>query len=313
MTTTPTTAAPQQGGKNAGLARYNAIIQAPKTKKYLDDVLAEKKGAFVTSLTSLMANSPQLQECDALTVMYAAIKATSLGLPFDPNLGQAYCIPYDNRRKGVKEAQFQMGYKGFIQLALRTGQFARLNVTDVREGELREWDVLTGDLRLTADPDRETKPIIGYAAYFRLTNGFEKSLYWPREKCERHALRYSQTFASKNAYVKQSSKWTTDFDAMAMKTVLKQLLSKYAPMSVEMQQAAQADQSVIHLDAQGEEQYDYPDNDRDARHATTDVESQATADAIRQRAEQAMAEASNATASDAKEEVALFEEMKDEQ
>lgn len=244
----------------SNLQRFNATIQDNRTQTYLKSVLAEKSSSFVTSLTSLVANNTTLQVCEPVTLMYAAIKATALGLPFDPNLGMAYCIPFRNSKKGTTEAQFQIGAKGIIQLALRSGQFSRLNVSDVREGELKKHDLLTGDIILEAANNREQLPVIGYVAYFRLTNGFEKSLYWSVEKIKEHAMRYSQTFASKNDFVRKSSQWSVNFDAMAQKTVLKQLLSKYAPMSVEMQQAVQADQSIIRVDSNGHEGFDYVDN-----------------------------------------------------
>lgn len=245
---------------NAGLAKFNATIQNEKTQAYLKKVLGNKSGSFITSLTSLVANSALLQDCEPLTLMYSATKATALGLPFDPNLGMAYCIPYNNRQKGIKEAQFQLGYKGVVQLALRSGQFKRLNVTDVREGEFGGIDLLSGDVKLNFVENRDSKPVIGYVAYFQLTNGFEKALYWTKEQCEKHGKRYSQTYASRTDYVRNSSKWTTDFDAMAKKTVLKQLLTKYAPMSVEMQQGVQADQAVIRVDEDGNESLDYVDS-----------------------------------------------------
>lgn len=245
---------------NTGLAKFNATIQNEKTQAYLKKVLGSKSGSFITSLTSLVANNALLQDCEPLTLMYSATKATALGLPFDPNLGMAYCIPYNNRQKNIKEAQFQLGYKGCIQLALRSGQFKRLNVTDVREGEFGGIDLLSGDVKLNFIEDRESKPIIGYVAYFQLVNGFEKALYWTKAQCEAHGKRYSQTYASHTDYVRKSSKWTTDFDAMAKKTVLKQLLTKYAPMSVEMQMGVQADQAVIRVDDEGNESLDYVDN-----------------------------------------------------
>jgi len=240
-----------------GLRKFNDVIQFPKTQDYLHKVLGSKAEAFITSVTSLVANDYKLQTCEPMTLVYAATKAAALSLPFDPNLGMAYCIPYNNRKRGVTEAQFQIGYKGFIQLALRSGQFSRLNVTDVREGELIGYDMLTGDVTLKAAENREQLPVVGYAAYFRLTNGFEKTLYWTRAACETHGMRYSQTFASRSAEVRGSSKWVTDFDAMCKKTVIKQLLTKFAPMSVDMQTAQLADQAVIRGEG---EQYDYADN-----------------------------------------------------
>lgn len=229
----------------SNLQLFNQTIANPKTQEYLTQVLADKKASFVNNITALVANNKNLQECEAISLMYAGIKATALDLPLDANLGFAYVIPFKNNKENKTEAQFQLGYKGFIQLAIRSGQFKTINVTDVREGELIEFDMLTGEIQFKALPNREDLRVIGYAAYFRLTNGFDKTLYSTVEAIEKHASRYSQTYASKNEYVRKSSKWTTDFDAMAKKTVLKLLLSKYAPLSVEMQQAIMSDQAVI--------------------------------------------------------------------
>lgn len=238
---------------NTGLAAFNSTISNSRTQEYLRSVLAGKKDSFVASLTSLVTNNVNLQQCEPLSLMYVGIKATALNLPLDQNLGFAYAIPYRNTKKGVTEAQFQMGYKGYVQLAIRSGQFSAINVTDIREGEYGGYDLLTGALRVSMVEGREQKKVIGYAAYMRLTNGFEKSVYWTVDEVEQHAKRYSQTYSSKTDYIRNSSKWTTDFDAMAKKTVLKMMLSKYAPLSVEMSDAVRADQAVF--SSEGNMQY----------------------------------------------------------
>lgn len=235
------------------LKRFNACIASEQTQNYLQQVLHERKSSFVNNITALVSNSSNLQECVPMSLVYAGLKATALDLPLDPNLGFAYVIPFKNNKKGVTEAQFQIGYKGFIQLAIRSGQFLLINVTDIREGELKGEDILTGEMSFSRVPDRESKPVVGYAAFFKLTNGFSKTMYMTVGEVKAHAGRYSQTYSSKNEYIRKASKWATDFDAMAKKTVLKLLLSKYAPLSVEMQNAIQNDQAVI--DDQGEAQY----------------------------------------------------------
>ena len=251
--TIPSAAAPAVAQPQPNtLKGFNATISNPRTQDYLQQVLSEKKSSFVNNITALVANSTGLQACDPLSIIYAGIKATALDLPLDPNLGFAYVIPY-NRKNAPTQAQFQLGYKGFVQLAIRSGQFQAINVTEVREGELQDFDLLTGETRFVAKPNREALPVVGYVAYFRLTNGFAKSLYMTRDEVEAHALRYSETYKSQKAWVKAASKWTTDFDAMAKKTVLKLLLSKYAPLSVEMQNAVKSDQAVI--DERGEAHY----------------------------------------------------------
>ena len=247
-----TTQQPQTTGLS-NLKRFNACISNESTQQYLQQVLHEKKSSFVNNITALVSNSTSLQECQPMSLIYASLKATALDLPLDPNLGFAYVIPYKNNAKQVTEAQFQIGYKGFIQLAIRSGQFLLINVTDIRDGELTGENILTGEMTFTRIPNREEKPVIGYAAYFKLTNGFSKTLYMTVGEVKAHAGRYSQTYSSKKDYVRNSSKWTTDFDAMAKKTVLKLLLSKFAPLSVEMQTAIQNDQIVV--DDQGEAQY----------------------------------------------------------
>ena len=236
---------------------FNQTIQAPATQKYIADVLGEKKNSFCSNLTSLVANDKKLQACEPVTLLYAGIKATALNLPLDSNLGFAYVIPYKNK-DGRTEAQFQIGWRGIVQLAIRSGQFKTINVTDVREGELKEFDLLSGSMRFEANPNRDTLPIIGYVAHFELVNGFKKSLYMTSSQIETHAVKYSQTYSSRDVRVKSQSKWTTEFDLMAKKTVLKLLLGRYAPLSVEMQQAVKYDQSVIR-DESGTP--DYVDND----------------------------------------------------
>ena len=240
---------------------FNQTITAPATQKYLADVLGERKASFVNNLTALVANNLSLQECQPYTIMFAAMKATALNLPLDSNLGFAYVIPYKDNKNGTKVAQFQLGYKGFKQLALRSGQFAIIpNATDVREGELIYRNRLTGECKfqfIDDDIERSKKKIIGYASYFRLLNGAESTFYMSAEEVQAHALRYSQTYRSKMDDVKKSSKWSTDFDDMAKKTVIKLNLSKNAPLSIEMKDAIQADQSVMF----GKDEYTYMDNE----------------------------------------------------
>ena len=250
--------------KVTGLQLFNQTITNPSTQKYLADVLGERKGSFVNNLTALVANNAQLQECQPLTVMFAALKATALNLPLENSLGMAYCIPYKDNKRGVTVAQFQLGYKGFKQLALRSGQFAVIpNATDVKEGELKSRNRLTGEcvFEFIEDEEKRAKAkTIGYASYFRLLCGAESTFYMSIEEMQAHATRYSQTYRSKTEYIKKSSKWTTDFDDMAKKTVIKLNLSKNAPLSVEMQDAIRADQSVMYE----ANKYEYTDNEKES-------------------------------------------------
>lgn len=253
----------QQEVQVYNLKTFNQKITAPATQKYLNDLLHERTGVFVSNLTALVANNVNLQCCEPYTLMFAALKATALNLPIEPSLGMAHVIPYKNKKRGVTEAQFQIGYKGFQQLALRTGQYKRINTTEVRQGEIGKRNRLTGQIDfnfIENEAERLNTPIIGYVNYFCLLNGFESTFYMSKEEMEAHALRYSQTYRSTDAYTKSQSKWTTDFDSMAVKTVIKLNLIKNGVLSTELQEAILADQSVM----REENKYDYADNDEDA-------------------------------------------------
>lgn len=250
-----------QKAKATGLKAFNQTIQNPNTQKYLESVLGERKGSFVNNLVALVANNANLQVCEPYTIMFAAMKATALNLPLDNSLGFAYVLPYKDNKKNITVAQFQLGYKGVKQLALRTAQFLKLNATEVREGEFVRRDRLSGDIIFNFEDDaekREKLPIIGYVSYFRLSSGFDSTLYMTKAEMEAHALRYSQTYRSKDAKIKSASKWTTDFDAMALKTVTKLNLSKNAPLSVELADAIKADQAVMYK----QDEYSYMDNEQ---------------------------------------------------
>lgn len=247
--------------KETGLQKFNRAITNNKTQEYLESVLGERKASFVNNLTALVANNANLQVCEPYTVMFAAMKATALDLPLDNSLGFAYVIPYKDNKKGITVAQFQIGYKGFVQLSLRTNQFALIpHATDVRKGEFIGCNRLTGEYEfkfVEDDEERQKLEVIGYVSYFKLLNGASSTLYMTKAEMEAHAMRYSQTYRSSNEYIKRSSKWTTDFDKMALKTVLKLNLSKNAPLSVELADAIQADQSVL----KSIDKYEYMDND----------------------------------------------------
>lgn len=231
-----------------GLQRLNSYISHNATQEYLKKVLSDKKDAFVSNLVSLVANNAKLQECEPATLMYGAIRATASDLPLDPAFGCAYLIPYKNNKLGIIEAQFQIGYRAYHQLALRSGLFKCINDTDIREGELVNRNRLTGQIDFNFEQDdkkRSELPIIGYVSYFQLLNGFESTLYMSVEELKAHGLRYSQTYKSQYANVRDSSKWVTDFHEMCRKTVIKLHLSRKAPLSVEMQNAIRDDQAVF--------------------------------------------------------------------
>lgn len=249
------TAAMQQKQAVSGLTKFNRAISADKTQEYLASVLGERKGSFVNNVTALVTNNAMLQDCEPMPLMFTALKATALELPLDPNLGFAYIIPYKNGRTGKTDPQFQIGYKGFIQLAIRSGQFEDINVRDVRDGEIIGEDFLSGKLQFRMlRENRKQAKVIGYVSYFKLLNGFSKMAYWTVEELYQHAGKYSQTYSADKRYGKKSSRWSIDFDAMARKTALKLLISKYAPLSVEMQNAIKYDQATV-INENGDARY----------------------------------------------------------
>lgn len=226
-----------QGGARppSPLATFNGYLLQPATQGYLTKVLGDRRGEFVSNVVALVAASPQLQKCDPATVMFAAVKATALRLPLDPALGFAFVVPYGN------SAQFQIGWRGLVQLALRTNQYRTINVRDVREGEVAGEDFVSGEILFTPLPPetRPAAPVVGYVAFFELCNGFRKMEYWPVADVKAHAAKFSRTFANGGGV------WASNFDAMAKKTALKLLLGRYGPMSVDMQAALAADQAAI--------------------------------------------------------------------
>lgn len=198
---------------------------------------------FVAAITSAVAVNPALQECDPATVLSGALLGNSLGLSPSPQLGQYYLVPYWNKKKGCNDAQFQLGYKGYVQLALRSGQYKHLNVIAVKAGEMVRFDPLTEEVdfhMIEDDEEREKAATIGYLATLEYLNGFRKTIYWSREKMEKHALRYSKGYAAKKGY----TFWEKEFDAMAFKTMLRQLISKWGIMSIELQTAFEQDTVV---------------------------------------------------------------------
>jgi recombination protein RecT len=228
--------------------RIKFLLNNVDVKKKFQEVLGKKANGFIISLTNMLNSNPKLRECDANSILSSAMVAATLDLPVDPNLGFSWIVPY-NTKQGSK-AQFQIGYKGIIQLALRTGQYKKINVIAIHEGELVEFNPLTEDIILDFKAKKSNK-VIGYAAYFRLINGFEKMVYWSLEQVVEHAKKYSKSYTK--------GPWKTDFDEMAKKTVIKNMLSKYGILSIEMQTVLKADQAVIRESKKGID-YEYVDN-----------------------------------------------------
>lgn len=196
------------------------LMKSESVKKRFEDVLGSKAPQFMTSVINLVNSDTNLAKVDQMSVIGSAMVAASLDLPVDKNLGYSWIIPYGNK------AQFQLGYKGYIQLALRTGQYKHINVIEVYEGELQQWNRLTEEFEIDFDK-KKSDAVVGYAAYFELVNGFKKTVYWTKEEVEKHRKRFS----------KSDFGWKRDWDAMAKKTVLKNMLSKWGILSVEMQKA----------------------------------------------------------------------------
>lgn len=225
--------------------KFSAMISTPGYQKMINNTLQDPKRAqrFIASITSAVATNPALQECDPPTILSGALLGESLGLSPSPQLGQYYLVPFQNNKKGCKDAQFVLGYKGYVQLALRSGYYKHLNVIAVKAGELVRFDPLTEEVEINLNPDelaRENSASIGYLATFEYLNGFRKTIYWSRDKMEAHALRYSKGYAAKKGY----TFWEKDFDAMAFKTMLRQLISKWGIMSIDLQTAFEQDTVV---------------------------------------------------------------------
>lgn len=229
------------------------LLSAEITRGKFEEVLGKKAPGFIASLLSVVNNNELLSKAEPKSILNAAMIAATLDLPINQNLGFAYIIPYNDRKSGLVIAQFQMGYKGFVQLSMRSGQFSTINTTDVREGEITGENRLTGEISFDwKKEDRDKLPVVGFIAYMKLINGFEKSLYMTVQQLKAHGVKYSQS--AKKGY----GLWNDNFDAMAKKTVLKLLLSKYAPLTTQMQTAQLADQAVI----KGENEFEYVDNEK---------------------------------------------------
>lgn len=240
---------------------FSVFMGSDAIKNKINQIVGGKNGQrFITSIISAVSTNPGLSECEHSTILSSALLGESLGLSPSPQLGQYYMVPFNDKKRGCKVATFQLGYKGYIQLAIRSGYYKKLNVLPIKEGELVNYNPLDEDITVNLIEDdevRENTPTIGYYAMFEYENGFKKSLYWSKKKMMAHADKYSQAFNAK-AYEslqsgkiseddmwKYSSFWYKDFDGMAMKTMLRQLISKWGIMSIEMQTAYEKDNALI--------------------------------------------------------------------
>ena len=248
--------------------KLSVYLQNDAVKKQINQVVGGKNGTrFISSIVSAVQSTPALQECTSPSIVNAALLGEALNLSPSPQLGQFYMVPFDNKKKGCKEAQFQLGYKGYIQLAIRSGYYKKLNVLAIKEGELVRYDPLDEEVEVNLIDDdilREEAPTMGYFAMFEYENGFRKTLYWSKKKMLAHAEKYSFAFY-KNGGAKSlelleqgkipekdmwkySSFWFKDLDGMALKTMLRQLISKWGIMSIDLQNAIDKDMAVIHED-----------------------------------------------------------------
>lgn len=211
--------------QTTGLQQLKGVLNNETMKRNFENILKENAGAFMASIIELYQSDSNLQKCNPNAVVLEALKAATLKLPINKSLGFAYLIPYGTT------PTMQLGYRGIIQLAQRSGKYRYINADVVYEGEAVNYNRISGMLEISGEATSEN--VIGYYAYFQLQNGFEKAVYWSKEKVQNHAKRYSQAYKSG----KKDSPWFTNFDAMAIKTVLKSIISKYGPMSVEFADA----------------------------------------------------------------------------
>lgn len=247
--------------QKSGLTAY---LTQDAVKNQINKVVGGKNGTrFVSSIVSAVQTTPALQECTNPSILSAALLGEALNLSPSPQLGQFYMVPFKNKKKGVTEAQFQLGYKGYIQLAIRSGYYKKLNVIAIKEGELIRYNPLEEEIEVSLiedDIEREETPTAGYYAMFEYENGFKKSMYWSKKKMLAHADKYSAAFSAKSLELleagkipdsekwKYSSFWYKDFDGMAMKTMLRQLISKWGIMSIDLQTAIDKDMAIIRED-----------------------------------------------------------------
>lgn len=230
---------------NAQKQGFAAMIKSDAVQKSLSGTLGDamKAKTFTASLISAVSTTPTLRECDGMSIISAALLGESLNLSPSPQLGQYYMTPFKDNKTGTTKATFVLGWKGYYQLALRSGQYRNLDAVAVKEGELEDYNPLTGEIKLNPISDpvaREHAKTVGYYAFFELTNGFKKQMYWSKEKMEQHALKYSMGYKAKKGY----TFWEKDFDSMALKTMYRQLIGKYGIMSIDMQKAYANDTTI---------------------------------------------------------------------
>lgn len=265
--------------------KFSVSIQSDAYKKLINNTLGdpERSKRFIAAISSAVATNPALQECEAGSILSGALLGEALNLSPSPQLGQYYLVGYKDKNTGLTNAQFQLGYKGYLALAMRSGQYKDLDVIEIKQGEYKGRDKENGKPKfefIENEEERASLPTIGYLGYFELLNGFSKKLYISKEEMERHANTYSKAFnledyrklqagqiPQKDMW-KYSSFWYKNFDTMAFKTVLRQLISKWGIMSIEMQDAYTKDMAVLHENGD----YEYVDNPQEDIKQTIEIE-----------------------------------------
>lgn len=249
-----------QKTSNANKMTFSAFMTSNAISNKVNQIIGDERTGkrFIASIISAVSNNPQLKECDNSSILSGALLGESLGLSPSPQLGNYYLVPFKDKEKGMV-ATFQMGWKGYYQLALRSGQYKKLNVIEIKEGELIGWNPLEEELKVNIiddDEKREKLNTIGYYAFYENLQGFRKCIYWSKEKMEAHALKYSNGYRADKQKKTTYTFWSKNFDEMAKKTMLRQLISKYGVMSIEMQNAYEGDMAYIKDDGTKE----YVDN-----------------------------------------------------
>lgn len=228
---------------------FKALMATPMMKKKFNDILRDKTDSFMGSLMTLVGGDDYLAKAEPMTIIASAMKAATMDLPIDKNLGYAYIVPFNRSEKvgnqWVKhnEAQFILGYKGYIQLAQRSGQYKALNAITVYEGQIASWNPLTEEFEFDYN-GKISDEVIGYVGFFELLNGFKKTVYWTKQEVEAHRIKNAKGYDKE----KLSGAWVDNYDQMAIKTVLRNLLAKWGILSVEMQTAVTSDEKVFRLD-----------------------------------------------------------------
>ncbi|MGL5901653.1 MAG: recombinase RecT, partial [Cetobacterium sp.] len=258
------------GINGTGIPALKSLLATEAIRKQMKSLLGDKAGHFMMAIVGVVEGTPQLQDCEPQSIINSAIASATLDLPIEKNLGYAYIVPYKDK------AQFQMGYKGYIQLALRSGQYKYINSIEIKEGELENYNLLTGEFNFKFIEDinqRLEAKTIGYASYIEFTNGFRNTLYMTKEQVLDHAEKYSQSYGTDLKKGYSSSNWSKNFDAMALKTVLKLNLSKFGALSVSVQKALQIDGSSIKsISEEGTINVEYVDNTSEENKIIGDVE-----------------------------------------